>query len=104
MYPFSESSLTLVIPTSTTTTPSFTISALTKFGDPRAEIIISACLVRSAIFLVLLWASVTVEFPGLDFLLIRILMGLPTISERPITSVCFPSVSTLYLSNNSITP
>jgi methylenetetrahydrofolate dehydrogenase (NADP+)/methenyltetrahydrofolate cyclohydrolase len=36
--------------TSITTTPSLTISALTKFGDPNAETIISACLVISAIF------------------------------------------------------
>ena len=31
-------------------------------------------------------------------------MGLPTISDLPITTVCFPDVSTLYLFNNSIIP
>ena len=31
-----------------------------------------------------------VEFPGLDFWLIKILIGLPTISDLPITTVCFP--------------
>ena len=46
----------------------------------------------------------TVEFPGLVFNPINILTGLPTISERPITIVFFPSVGTSYLFNNSIIP
>ena len=33
---------TRVVPTSTITAPSFTISAVTKFGEPRAAIIMSA--------------------------------------------------------------
>ena len=64
----------------------------------------SACRVSSFMFLVLLCAKVTVELPGLDFLLISILTGLPTISDLPITTVCFPDVSTLYLFKSSIIP
>ena len=32
------------------------------------------------------------------------LIGLPTISDLPMTTVCLPSVDTLYLFNNSMIP
>ena len=40
----------------------------------------------------------------MDFWLIKILIGLPTISDLPITTVCFPEVSTSYLFKSSIIP
>src|SRR5690554_2201763 len=96
LYPFGlVGSSTLVIPTSIITASSFTISAFRKLGTPNAEIIISAWVVIWAIFLVLLWVSVTVLFPGHPLRLIKILIGLPTIWLLPITTVCFPLVSTL---------
>ncbi len=52
------------IPTSTTTTPSFTISAVIKFFLPMATISMSACRVMLLISGVRLWQIVTVQLPG----------------------------------------
>ena len=105
LYPFFlVLSSTLVIPTSITTEPCLIMSDLRKLGIPKATIIISAFFVKLCISGVRLCTKVTVEFPGLDLLLIKILIGLPTILLLPMTTVFLPSVSISYLSISSIIP
>ena len=60
-------------------TPSFTISTVTNSALPRATIKMSAVLVISLRFWVLLCVRVTVQFPGLLLRAIKILIGEPTI-------------------------
>ena len=67
------------IPTSTTTAPSFTICAFTNSGLPNAATNKSACTKISSMFFVLLWQSVTVQFPGSALRASKMLIGLPTI-------------------------
>ena len=55
---------TRVVPTSRTTAPSFTMSAVTKFGCPMAAIRMSAVRQISFRFFVRLWHTVTVQSPG----------------------------------------
>ena len=69
--------------------------AFKKPGIPKAATIISACWQISVKFLLRLWQTVTVQFPGLVFWLNKILIGLPTILLLPITTACLPTVSIL---------
>src|SRR5690554_6821996 len=101
---FLDGSEILWIPTSITTAPSLTISAVTKPGLPKATIKISAVCAISDKFWVLLWVKVTVQLPGLPFLAIKILMGDPTIWLLPITTQCLPEVSIWYLFKSSKMP
>src|SRR5690625_7267515 len=64
----------------------------------------SACLVNSSKFSVLLWVKVTVEFPGKSFLPIKILIGRPTILLLPMLTACLPLVGISYRSNISKIP
>src|SRR5947207_9112016 len=73
---FLVASGTLVIPTSRTTAPSFTISAVTNSARPKAATRISACKEISFMFFVFEWQTVTVQLPGLELLLSRMLIGL----------------------------
>ena len=66
---------TRFMPTSTTTAPSFTISAVTNFGFPTAEIKISASRQISLSPRVLLWQTVTVA----SALRRRSAIGFPTV-------------------------
>src|SRR3989339_312074 len=102
--PVFVSASTLVIPTSITTAPSFTISPLRKPGTPSAAIIISAFSVCSFRFLVRLWHIVTVQSPGFAFNESKFAIGFPTILLRPIITQCFPDVSTPYLISSSNIP
>src|SRR5690554_1874640 len=85
---FFDGSAILWIPTSITTAPSLTISAVTKPGLPKATIKISAVRSIYDTFSVLLWVKVTVQLLGLPFLAIKILMGDHTIWHLPITTLC----------------
>src|SRR5690606_40685176 len=85
----------LLMPTSITTAPSLTISAVRYKGRPRATTIISEVSVCFLISGVLLWQRITVASPGVDFRDSRILIGVPTILLRPITQQVFPAVSIL---------
>ena len=55
---------TRVVPTSIITAPSFTISAFTKFGWPRAAMMMSASWHSFTKSLLRLWHTVTVASPG----------------------------------------
>ena len=77
-----------LIPTSTSTTPGLTISAVTKPGIPTATIMMSAlrvCSISSARG-VSIWVRVTVALPISKSLASIIEIGLPTMFERPITT------------------
>ena len=84
-----------VVPTSITTAPSFTISAVTKLGQPIAAIMMSAVRHISLMLGVPLWHIVTVALPGLLFCIISDATGLPTMLLRPSTTQCLPLVSML---------
>ena len=58
------SDLTRVVPTSMTTAPSGTMSAVRKPGFPMAAMMMSACSVSFLISGVRLWQMMTVQFPG----------------------------------------
>ena len=55
---------TRVVPTSTTTAPSDIMSAVRNPGFPRAQTMMSARRVRSPMFRVAEWQTVTVALPG----------------------------------------
>lgn len=78
---------TNVHPTSTTTVSGFTMSRVINPGFPIATTRISAVLVISPIFVVLLLQMVTV---AQAFIAMRDI-GFPTILERPRITTCFPS-------------
>src|SRR4030042_1154732 len=66
-------------PTSITTAPSFTMSALMTSGEPIAATRISACLVIWAMFLVPVWTTVTVALARLFFCTSMAMRGLATL-------------------------
>jgi len=86
---------TLLIPTSITTAFSFTISAVTKFDFPMADIRISAFFDISFKFLVFEWQVVTVAFLFKQ----QCINGFPTILLLPNITTFFPHKSILYSSN-----
>src|SRR3989344_3334234 len=79
------------MPTSTTTTPSFTASPVIIFGFPIAAIRISAPRVMAARSLVLLWQIVTVASRLRSITAI----GFPTILLRPTITACLPATAIL---------
>ena len=85
--PVSGSRLT---PTSITTAPSDTMSAVTNFGRPMATTRISAPRVTSARSRVRLCAIVTVAFASSS----SFETGSPTMLLRPITTARLPAIST----------
>ena len=91
-----------LMPTSITTAPGFTMSAVIRFGRPTAATRMSARRVWSARFSERLWQSVTVASPpcprrppivGL-LLASRSASGLPTMSLRPTITAWRPAVCT----------
>ncbi len=100
---FVESSI-LFTPTSITTAPGLTMSAVTVLGRPAAAIIISARLVWAAMFFVLVWQMVTVALPVSLFWISMFAIGLPTMLLRPMTTTSAPSVFTPLLFSNWIMP
>src|SRR5205823_14582018 len=72
-----------LMPTSMTTTPSRTMSAVTNRGEPIAATRISARRVWAASSRVALCATVTVAFAPLAFCIRRAASGLPTMLLRP---------------------
>ena len=80
----------LFTPTSITTVPSDTISAVTNFGLPIATTSISALRVTCARSAVLEWHIVTVAFLSSSSLA----TGRPTIWLLPSTTALFPLIST----------
>ena len=77
-------------PTSMTTAPSATISAVTNFGRPMATTRISAWRVTSVRLRVRLWVIVTVAFSSSS----SFETGRPTMLLRPMTTARFPSMVT----------
>ncbi len=74
------------MPTSSTTAPGLTMSALTKRGRPTAATRMSACRQISARLGVAEWQMVTVAEACSSSRAI----GLPTMLLRPITTACLP--------------
>ncbi len=89
-----------LMPTSITTAPSFTISALMSRGLPTAATRMSAWRVIAARSRVFEWQMVTVA-PALRR---SSAMGLPTMVERPTTTACLPSTGIDSCSSIFITP
>ncbi len=77
-------------PTSMTTAPSATMSAVTNLGRPMATTRISALRVTDGRSTVRLWATVTVAFSSMR----SFDTGRPTILLRPITTALLPLIST----------
>ena len=94
--PFSSRSM----PTSMTTAPSFTISAVINFGLPMAATKISARLHSSKRSFVLLWQTVTVA----SALRRSSAMGRPTILLLPTTTARLPATGILLRESISMTP
>ncbi len=94
-YPFTN-----VLPTSTTTAPGFTISAVINRGFPIATMRTSALPVISARFGVLLLQLVTVAHA----LMAMRLIGFPTMFDRPRMTTCLPSSGILYHSRSFLIP
>ena len=80
--------------------PDFTISAVTKFAFPIADINISASFAFCARFCVLEWHDVTVAFLFRQ----QCINGFPTILLLPNITTFFPVKSILYSSNIFIIP
>jgi hypothetical protein len=78
------------MPTSITTAPGFTISAVTISGLPMAAIKMSARRVCSARFLVREWQTVTVQSAPLPLWISSAAIGLPTMLLRPRITASFP--------------
>ena len=74
------------MPTSSTTAPGLTISAVSTLRLPTAATITSACRVMAAKSGVRLWQMVTVASCASSINA----MGLPTILLRPMTTACLP--------------
>jgi PAS domain S-box-containing protein len=74
------------MPTSITTAPGLTMSAVSTLRLPTAATITSACRVMAFRSGVALWQMVTVAFCCSSIMA----MGLPTMLERPITTACLP--------------
>ncbi len=88
------------MPTSTTTAPGFTCSAVIKPGLPTAGTKISASRVTAAKLGVREWAIITVAFASSS---IRA-TGLPTSKLRPTTTAFCPAISTPAECKIAITP
>ena len=91
-----------LMPTSMTTAPGFTQSALTISGRPTAAMRISARRQIAGRSLEREWAIVTVALEF--FATSSIAIGLPTIMDRPITTASAPLVSIPEISNNFMHP
>ena len=81
------------MPTSITTAPSLTCSALRNSGRPMAAMMMSAWRVMEPRSRVRLWVTVTVASPPGPLAMSRRAMGLPTIMLRPMTTAWAPAVS-----------
>src|SRR5699024_10799411 len=89
-----------LMPTSMTTAPSLTISGVIKPALPTAATRISARRQTSSRCCVRLWHMVTVPWRCSS----SILIGLPTMFDRPTTTHSLPLGSMPYSSSSSITP
>ena len=99
-----DASVTRLMPTSITTAPGFTMSAVTISGLPMAAIRMSARRVCAARSLVREWQTVTVQsapFPGC---INRAAIGLPTIVLRPRITASKPAVFTPLSISMTCTP
>ena len=92
------------MPTSMTTAPSLTMSAVIPNGRPIAATRMSACEVISERFLVRVWHTVTVAFDHGRRFINRLARGLPTILLRPQMTTFFPSGSYPLRTNNCCIP
>lgn len=79
----------LLIPTSIMSAPSLISSSVMVSGRPTATTRMSAFFVRVWIFLLCEWRVVTLILA----LRARWISGLPTISERPMMTICLPARS-----------
>src|SRR5438094_756857 len=91
-------------PTSTTTAPGFTMSALTNSATPMAAIKMSARRQWAARSRVCEWQRVTVALACLAFWIRMAAIGLPTMLPRPSTTTSAPSILTCERMSNSCTP
>ena len=92
------------MPTSTTTTPSLTMSAVMDIGFPIAATRMSACNVISDRFFVRVWHTVTVAFDPGRRCINKLARGLPTMLLRPQTTTLHPSGSYPLRTNNCWMP
>ena len=81
-----------LMPTSMTTAPSFTISAVMNFGLPMAAKTKSASRHTWARLAVLEWHTVTVALPNFPGRMRREAKGFPTMLDLPTTTARLPSV------------
>ena len=88
------------MPTSITTAPGFTNSGVTNAGRPIAATRMSASRAIAGRSRVREWQIVTVAFLCSS----NAAIGLPTMSERPITTACLPSIGIFARTSSSMTP
>ena len=82
-----------MVPTSMTTAPSLTMSAVMKRGLPMATMRMSAMRMMSSNLSVREFTTVTVASTPSPFCIMMLARGLPTMLLRPTITTCLPLVA-----------